>query len=1288
MPIQQKDLGKYNRPDIFIEEINQSIIELPVQDILINLVPGFSKKGPINKPVYVDNPTTFANIFGSLDRQLENKSSYFHRTCLKMLQSGPIWALNLLSTNDTRDLVEYDSISTASFYDNYPDSQDTVSTIPYSKIFNRQDFWKRDDIAFQDYLKSLTTWSSDRLLNITNLNNKMSTVFMFKSDVTGFDVTAEWWYGGINKVPSYLNPTDWISDFMVKVIVIEGNWTDYNSLSVDTTWSNYFDNTGLLKDKVTDFLNENNVTTLAYYDTSLIPYFRDLGGRDLYIKSNINADTDISGIFCSYNEDILMSADYPNGKLDIIGDGLVGRELTSVNFMSYNQSLTETVSITNKFLDASANVFANHNSDLTSTWNATYASRTTGEYTNWYVHDTTVGENVFANLHIIDADLTGSTLVCSEQVTGITDFDGSTITFNKSFGGVETGVEYTVEYPAPTSGAYNFAILDPSGSRVSGITLGTVTNIIATVNKMAFTLTSDSYFVTGTKQLLDSSITSIDLEPLTLTYTGETMKRVDVVYLLKDSDTVLTYEGSEGSVFDNPTFENEDAIVLGYLQLEFSAMTSSVNYIPVTLSASTYQTLELDIIGDVVNNTLTITFPNATGSSYDSIRELQYHDELSSILVNNKSVIVNSGTGYKHQIESDYIITDDPYTITITNIPNPTEYYNGSEMIIYYMDDEFILPDTINTDRMITIDAPVETLSTSGITGVNAAGVVAKWSTFYQNYYSGDITNNDYFLDANNTSNRIYLKMWIDTLDNLTLDFVANETSGDPDPIYNWLSIYGYSLSIVSDIGNFKQTVEIESFDTSNYPNNVNTIKVDRTRYAELKKGDMLESNIPTIDPNDTDATYNESTGMYSNGRIPKKLTRITKVYIDSSNSALKIVETDAPIKITDNDEFPLITGSTDWMTTQYSPIDEYVSTYKGINIKPFKISNLSIPDGTDGRQNSILSVLDKTTNLAKALVNKNKITWRYLIDSFGLGLIPETDTDTDIITKPKQQLVDICGEKLNCLGFINMPSVRDFKNSVSPNFMEVNESGVQTGAVSTEFIMKGGNEDLNPTYLYEFADGNGQSCVGYFFPYLRISDNGVPKYIPPASYAATTYMQKFTGAPGLRPWTIMAGTTNGRINGIGGTEIDFSNDDLANLHQMGANPITYKRSAGYCINSENTAQVFPYSSLSVIHSREVLIELENQLYDMLLRYQWRFNTAEIRAEIRFRADEICKSMQDGDALYAYENVMNTVNNTNYIIDLQMGVLDTYIEIIKGMGVIINNITILKKGDIESGGFL
>jgi len=61
--------------------------------------------------------------------------------------------------------------------------------------------------------------------------------------------------------------------------------------------------------------------------------------------------------------------------------------------------------------------------------------------------------------------------------------------------------------------------------------------------------------------------------------------------------------------------------------------------------------------------------------------------------------------------------------------------------------------------------------------------------------------------------------------------------------------------------------------------------------------------------------------------------------------------------------------------------------------------------------------------------------------------------------------------------------------------------------------------------------------------------------------------------------------------------------------------------------------------------------------------------------------------MLDNDAFYDFWNVCDVTNNTDYVIDLQMGVLDTYVEIIKGMGIIVNNITIMKKGDIQSMGF-
>src|SRR5574344_2370603 len=134
-------------------------------------------------------------------------------------------------------------------------------------------------------------------------------------------------------------------------------------------------------------------------------------------------------------------------------------------------------------------------------------------------------------------------------------------------------------------------------------------------------------------------------------------------------------------------------------------------------------------------------------------------------------------------------------------------------------------------------------------------------------------------------------------------------------------------------------------------------------------------------------------------------------------------------------------------------------------------------------------------------------------------------------------------------------------------------------------------------------------------------------------------------------------------------------------------NPIVYKRNRGYVIETENTAQTAYYSSLSYIHCREVLIELERDLKDMLLDYQWKFNTADVRAEIKLKADTICDTYVSKNGLYNYFNKMDDENNTSEIIDNQMGVIDTYVECIKGMGIIVNNMTILRTGAIQAGGF-
>ena len=453
---------------------------------------------------------------------------------------------------------------------------------------------------------------------------------------------------------------------------------------------------------------------------------------------------------------------------------------------------------------------------------------------------------------------------------------------------------------------------------------------------------------------------------------------------------------------------------------------------------------------------------------------------------------------------------------------------------------------------------------------------------------------------------------------------------------------------IQSAKSNFKQTVEIEL--PTGYVQVPNKILINGSRYTEVKVGDFLS------------AYYDET--LLNVGEVPRKLTRILSKKQYAGDTSLVEVTCDARIATTN--------FSGDLQTTRYSSIENYATTYKAISLKGFRIRQASLPDGTETRQNSILNLVAKGTPLFKAVTNKEAIDFRYLIDSFGLGLTERS----------KQQLVDICGERLDALGILNMPSMKSFKNSSSPSF--VNTEGV----LQLEYVSKGGDPESSPAFLYSFGDGAGTTAVGYFMPYVTVNDNGRPVDVPPSSYVASTYMRKQTSnVSGTTPWTIAAGVTNGRITNITATEMDFTATDIEYINQAQMNPIVFKRNRGNVIETENTAQTLYKSALSYLHVREVLIELERELSRMLLDFQWKFNTPDIRAEIKLRADVICETYVSKNGLYNYFNKMDEENNTNEIIDNQIGVLDTYVEPIKGMGIIVNNVTILRTGAIDAGGF-
>ena len=143
-------LSDYDRNGIFTEERNNSVIDRPAaQEATVNFIPGFSRKGTVfNRPVLLKSTTNRLAYYGEIDRFLEKKGSYFHRTIDVALQTAPVYAMNLLKTT-VLDQLNYASVSVAAQYDNAP-----IQFRQYDDFFNKSGFWQRDTESFLFFAKN------------------------------------------------------------------------------------------------------------------------------------------------------------------------------------------------------------------------------------------------------------------------------------------------------------------------------------------------------------------------------------------------------------------------------------------------------------------------------------------------------------------------------------------------------------------------------------------------------------------------------------------------------------------------------------------------------------------------------------------------------------------------------------------------------------------------------------------------------------------------------------------------------------------------------------------------------------------------------------------------------------------------------------------------------------------------------------------------------------------------------------------------------------------------------
>ena len=430
----------------------------------------------------------------------------------------------------------------------------------------------------------------------------------------------------------------------------------------------------------------------------------------------------------------------------------------------------------------------------------------------------------------------------------------------------------------------------------------------------------------------------------------------------------------------------------------------------------------------------------------------------------------------------------------------------------------------------------------------------------------------------------------------------------------------------------------------------------------KIKVGDMLLSYV-------VDAYSAKEEEMFS------RLTRVIEIKPLYRKNGEKYTKDTSHVRVICSDKVEISNDNIlKPYVTKYTTIDNICDRYHWTFLRGFKASEDSMPNGTNERQNKILEMISEFnvhSNLYKSLIDRDYIQWRYVIDTFGYGIEGEC----------KKVYALLCKGRQAGLALVNAPSMKDFKRSIEPSFVD------EYGAVKCEYIANGGNLDKTPTNLFTLPkEESGASWAAYFYPYLKISDLATVKTVPPAAYVSNLFIAKYTNS---KPWAIVAGPKRGVISGnqVVGVEGTLIHDDREYLEPMGINPIVWENGVGVEIFANKTAKQTPVSALSSIHAREACIYIQDNVEAILKKYNWEANTARNREEIKTLVDTFLSNMKQGDGIYDFKTVMDTTNNTTEVIDRNMGVIDIYVEVVRGLEILAQRLTVLKTGSIESGNF-
>ena len=301
------DLSQFKAAGVYTIELDQSQ-RVTVTNQSLRLLPGFAKRGPFNAPVFIRSTKERQRFYGDRDKKLERKGSFFHLSIDTALLQSPVFAINLLNVNQdpqqpARDTSDMISLSVDSNKDNRG-----IFTDKFVNYFNKERFWKADPEYLFGVAKnheSRDTLSAS-LFQLANVGTTNFSVIIRKARVSGYDVFAKDWYGNEDNIPfSWIRPYDKIKDYFVQIIVIEGNWDNYNKLAADPYYAKYFTPEGIKPDMVEEFMNLPATNLIGSWIGTFIPEFRDHTGANQYLEDIVNGSTQLTGVLLNINKEAL-----------------------------------------------------------------------------------------------------------------------------------------------------------------------------------------------------------------------------------------------------------------------------------------------------------------------------------------------------------------------------------------------------------------------------------------------------------------------------------------------------------------------------------------------------------------------------------------------------------------------------------------------------------------------------------------------------------------------------------------------------------------------------------------------------------------------------------------------------------------------------------------------------------------------------------------------------------------------------------------------------------------------